>query len=312
MKDLVSLLKDFNPTELHNEEIRCECLERDNHTDGSGKMSMFLSQDKNTYHCFSCGAKGRLTALLQKKFDLDLYDAVEYVSLDNMEYDKYERDKEAVKWATEEVKKIPFTINPHKSFLDRGFTRETLEHFKVGHYEEAGKLVHTVPLFQGRRLMGVKYRQDLPDRSFWYSKGFDRRNFLYNEPSDKKEVILVEGESDTWRSYQNNKKNVCASLGTQVNEEQIKRLIKFDRVLLAFDHDFAGSVATEKVYRALKDHTEVLFMPYDADDPGSCNAENWEFAYTNCSDYLSYQLAMFQYMPEEYEAVLERVNKKEY
>lgn len=53
MTDLLEVFKDFNPQKMTNGQIRMECPFRDNHPDGSGRMSFFVSPDKNAFHCFT-------------------------------------------------------------------------------------------------------------------------------------------------------------------------------------------------------------------------------------------------------------------
>lgn len=51
--DLLDVLKDFEPTRMANGQIRCMCPFRENHTDGSGRMSFFLNPEIGAYHCFA-------------------------------------------------------------------------------------------------------------------------------------------------------------------------------------------------------------------------------------------------------------------
>ena len=45
MTDLLEVFKDFNPQKMTNGQIRMECPFRENHPDGSGRMSFFVSPD---------------------------------------------------------------------------------------------------------------------------------------------------------------------------------------------------------------------------------------------------------------------------
>ena len=51
--NLLDIFSEFSPQLMSNGQIRMECPFRENHTDGSGKMSFFVSPDINAYHCFA-------------------------------------------------------------------------------------------------------------------------------------------------------------------------------------------------------------------------------------------------------------------
>lgn len=82
---------------------------------------------------------------------------------------------------------------------------------------------------------------------------FDKRKFLLGlnltkgEIREKKEAVLVEGEMDMIMSYQSGIKNVVASKGTALAEEQIESLKKYtDTISLCFDTDLAGDAASRR------------------------------------------------------------------
>jgi hypothetical protein len=62
-----------------------ECPFRENHEDGSGRISFFVSPDKNAYHCFSCNEHGNLVNLLTTKFEVGYFDAMELVTISDFE-----------------------------------------------------------------------------------------------------------------------------------------------------------------------------------------------------------------------------------
>ena len=302
-RTITSTLQDLNPVNLRKGEIRIACPFRENHKDGSGKQSMQVNTDKNVYHCFSCQEKGRLTSLLTSKFGLTFLEATELVSiLPNADdyLDSYEDVLVEESLDLEEIELdhlLPFD-NPPQQFLDRGFSKELLKSFGVGVITmEVGKKVKrkekviTIPLYQLGKLVGVKYRL-LKAKAFWYNDDFERQKFIYNEPEQADFVILVEGETDTWKSITNGYQNTVSTLGTEITQYQAERLGRFDNVYLAFDNDLAGLRATEKAYHLLKNLTEVWFVPYAADDPGDCKKKSWVKGVKNATDYVTYSIEM--------------------
>ncbi|MBI2021909.1 DNA primase [Candidatus Daviesbacteria bacterium] len=82
---------------------------------------------------------------------------------------------------------------------------------------------------------------------------FDKKRLLFGlqlskgDIRTKKEAILVEGEMDMILSFQSGVKNIVASKGTALSEEQIEILKKqADTISLCFDTDLAGDAAARR------------------------------------------------------------------
>lgn len=91
------------------------------------------------------------------------------------------------------------------------------------------------------------------------TKIFKKGNILFNYHLArdairlKKEVILVEGNMDAIRLYASGIKNVIALMGTSMTKEQVQAIKKLHaKVILMFDNDDAGSVATFNNGRVLE------------------------------------------------------------
>lgn len=305
----------LSPKQLSSGEIRMRCPFRENHKDGSGAMSTFLNTEKNLWHCFSCGQKGTAIQLLTTKLGVSFEDAIELVELGSISdyYSPYDvKDIEiidAAVYVPDEA--ISWSKHP-KVFLDRKFPTSLLKKFRVGCYlNDDGVEVATIPLYQGDNLCGVKYRIDeAENRSFWYSKDFDRQRFIYNEPIGQKKIVLVEGETDVWKSVTSGILYAGATLGTELSMYQAKRLLKYERIFVAYDNDYAGLVATEKLYQKLGFFTsKLLFVPYYADDPGSCERKDWIYGIRHATDYAEYSMQMAIHMGDKYLEVKEKVAK---
>lgn len=82
---------------------------------------------------------------------------------------------------------------------------------------------------------------------------FDKSSFLFGlnttkgEIRQKKEAILVEGELDMILSFQEGVKNIAASKGTALTENQVELLKRYaDTINLCFDTDLAGDEACRR------------------------------------------------------------------
>jgi 5S rRNA maturation endonuclease (ribonuclease M5) len=277
-KDLLGVFEDYSPRLLSTGQIRMECPFSENHTDGSGKMSFFATPEMNGYHCFSCRAHGNLVGLLSRKFSVNYFDAIEMVKLV-----EYEKEKPAFDLD------ISWNIKPPKEFLARGFTIETLKHFRLGVTDDHWVII---PFFMEGKLKGYQKRVDFPDRIVINNEDFNKQEYLYNLDFSYDYVIAVEGYSDVMRLFQFGY-NATGVLGAGVSTWQASQIRKFKRVYLAFDNDEAGRRATEMCYHLIKHHTEVLIIPYLTKDPGECKSRRqWKKYFEQATDYADYTLEM--------------------
>lgn len=260
-------------------QIRMECPFRDNHPDGSGKESFFVTPEINAYHCFSCREHGNLIKLLVNSFDIGYFSAVELVRLSD--YTPEERSFEL---------DISWELKPPEAFLKRGFAEETLRHFKFG-VDKKGWTV--IPFYTPKgELVGYQRRTEKPERIVINSKDFNKAEYLYNYDDSFAYVVAVEGYSDVMRLFQHGY-NATSALGADISVWQAMMLGNFERVYLAFDNDLAGRRATEICYHQIKNLTNVLLVPYTTKDPGEClSKKEWQRAFENSTDYMEYSTQM--------------------
>lgn len=246
--------------------------------------SFALEDNILTGNCFSCNCHGNLVRLLTTRFRVNYFDAVGMVRLTDYHSEKKEFDLDLM-WDMNK---------PPKEFLRRGYTKECLRHFRVGTTESDAMLIPYYRNFNSpTELLGYQER--------WYSgehrrvknsKGFDKKNYLYNLDYSEDYVVVVEGQSDVWRVWQHGY-NVCALMGSDMSDEQVKMLSKFKTVYLALDNDEAGRRGTEIAYYLLKNHCTVLLIPYETKDPGECKSkESWDDAFRGSTDYVVYSMEM--------------------
>lgn len=281
--DLLSIFKELSPQVMSNGQIRMECPFRENHTDGGGRMSFFATPNINGYKCFSCGCHGSLVRLLTTKFGVNYFEAMNSVNLTEYAPERKEFDLDII-WDFN---------SPPAEFLKRGYTKEVLKHFRVGNLEDGGMVIPYYENFNKPiKLLGYQQRwYEGEERRLRNSKGFNKKEYLYNLDTSFSETILVEGQSDVWRCYQAGL-NACALMGTSLSEWQVKELSKFKKVYLALDNDDAGRRATERCNHLLRNVTNVLLVPYVEKDPGSCSIEDLKDAVANSTDYVEYSMEM--------------------
>ena len=287
-KGLLYVLDKHSPQQMSNGQIRMECPFRENHTDGSGEMSFFLTPDINAYHCFSCRAHGSIIRLITTQFGVNYFEAVEMVRLGDYTPEKHEFELD-----------IMWDIKPPQSFLDRGFSEETLKHFRLGvaqieKPDGRGKTEWTIiPFFFDGELKWYQQRIDGKDRIVVNYKGFDKFHYLYNLDTSYDYVIVTEGYSDVMRLYQHGY-NSTAVLGADASDWQAKEISKFENVYLAFDNDDAGRRATEILYHQIKNSPcKIKIIPYTTKDPGSCTSKKeWSRAFNSATSYMEYSMEM--------------------
>ena len=113
-RSLMDIFADYSPKQMTNGQIRMECPFRENHEDGSGRISFFVSPDKNAYHCFSCNEHGNLVNLLTTKFEVGYFDAMELVTISDFE------KKDSPEFELD----LSWRLIPPEDFLKRGFKKE--------------------------------------------------------------------------------------------------------------------------------------------------------------------------------------------
>lgn len=161
-----------------------------------------------------------------------------------------------------------FEYGLHPYLLNRGYTKDTVEHFGLG-VATVGDLIDriTIPIvdetgelvaIQGRSFVG-----DEPKYLYIDGSGAQAKNTLYNlynarnTIKEKGYVVVVEGAPSVWRAYQYGLRCCVATLSTSVTEKQLMLLKSLGvKIILAFDHDKdtqAGQMATLKLAKRLKE-----------------------------------------------------------
>ncbi len=139
------------------------------------------------------------------------------------------------------------------------------------------------------------------------SKIYSKRKSLYGLFHSKEEIrkldkaILVEGYIDLISLYQADIKNVVASSGTSLTEEQVQLLSRFTKnIIVLFDADPAGQKASLRSIELLLKHDfdiKVMMLPQNEDPDSFINKygkEKFDELLNSAKNFVEFQTAQFE------------------
>lgn len=108
---------------------------------------------------------------------------------------------------------------------------------------------------------------------------YSKRRVLYGlnlaKKSKRSNIILVEGNIDVVMLHQAGFDNACASMGTALTTEQLQLLSRYTKeIVLCYDNDDAGKVATQKALTLLNNtdfQVKVLELPSGSSTESTSN-----------------------------------------
>lgn len=114
-------------------------------------------------------------------------------------------------------------------------------------------------------------------------------------------VVLVEGNLDVVSSHQYGVKNVVATAGTALTEQQLKSLKRLSsRVVIGFDNDRAGLAATERtipIAQSLGMTLAVVTLPETAKDPDElvrADVKQWQEVINEALPVIDWVIAEYE------------------
>ncbi|HBN12271.1 MAG TPA: DNA primase, partial [Clostridiales bacterium] len=207
-----------------------------------------------------------------------------------------------------------------KYLLSRGYSRQDIiDSGAVNESDgrltdaQAGRLIYPVinamdevVAFGGRVLKKTdfaKYKNTKETLIFNKSKTLYNINLLkkLRKTQTIREVIMVEGYMDTISLYQAGFKNVVASMGTSLTQEQARLIKRYtDTVLISYDGDGAGQKANMRGLEILKGegiNVKVVPLP-DGLDPDDVikqlGAEGYRKCLDNAMPLIDYKLSVLE------------------
>lgn len=284
--------------------------------------------ESNIYNCFSCGSCGTLDWLchnsnkdefptvesarkfIEKRYNVKLYGR--NVELEHYEglltYDEVKAKKKLVKKREElplkTIARFKSGKETYKYFFDRGFTKKTMQDFRIGRDTESKTV--TVPIFyDDGKLAGVigRYisKKRLKNERYKVYE-FNKSNVTF--PQDKlvvkdDTIILVEGLLDALWLHQLGFCNAQAILGNKISKQQAKFLkSKAHTFIRMFDNDTGGERAKKQYDTIMTEcKTYDVTYPEGCKDPQECSKKQIEEMLRNKKTPLS---GMFKEWKEVY------------
>jgi len=316
--------------------------------------SFVVSEAKQIFTCFGCGATGDAIEFMQKYYNMEFSQAVEKLADECgvvIETDYKKNEKKDLQYqvnrevATYFYKAFRQQSNPAAAYMQkRGIAPDILNQFGIGyadgewdslfqHLKEKGyetqilldlgliseskgkyfdkfrnRVIFPIVSTAGKVIGfgGRSLGEDMPKYlNSSESPVFLKKNNLYALNLTKQEIgkigygIIVEGYMDVISLYQNGVRNVTASLGTALTENQARLLKRYtNQVILSYDADEAGKNATLRGMEILHKENfrmKVLTVP-DGKDPDEYIKKHGKTAFLQLAKsalpYADYKLAM--------------------
>ncbi|MCQ2550570.1 MAG: DNA primase [Clostridia bacterium] len=284
--------------------------------------SFVVSEQKQIFTCFGCGAKGDLIGFVQKYYNLDFNDAVAKLGEEyGLNLEKIQSGPDKQKYYDINKMAASFWYNSftkeknmgYQYMKERGISDAILKTFGIGYADESWDSLYQYLLskkvdpkdmvelglvkkkdsryydkFRNRvmfpiinpsgKVIGFGGRAIGDDTPKYLNSDesliFLKKNNLYglnlSKNQIKDNIILVEGYMDVIGLYQGGIKNVAASLGTALTQNQAKLIKRYTSdVVLSYDADSAGRNAALRgieVLTAENIKTKVLHVT-DGKDP---------------------------------------------
>ncbi len=327
--------------------------------------SFTVSEDKQIYHCFGCGAGGNVFKFLMELKNISFVEAVEEIAdhvgikidyetsgqdaQQNELEELYEMNIIAAKFFSENLLKGLDGEDAREYLKRRNIKQQTQKIFGVGfapfgwdnflaHAKEnkvdlsKAKLLGLIDTndkgeyydkFRGRVIFpifspngrviafGGRVLENKENTAKYLnspeSQIYSKRRSLYGLFHSKEEIrkldraILVEGYLDLISLYQAGVKNVVASSGTSLTEEQVQLLSRFTKnIIVLFDADPAGQKASMRSIEILLKQdfeVKVISLP-KGEDPDSYiikyGRDKFEEEVMHAKNFLEYQTAQFE------------------
>jgi DNA primase len=265
--------------------------------------SFVVSDAKQIFTCFGCGATGDVIEFVQKYNNLDFHESIEKLAgeygieiksasfeAEGKKASFYEINREAAAFFYRNFTK---KANPAYDYMiKRGLEPATLKKFGIGYADEEWDSLLNYFLDKGVKPellleLGLvseskgKFYDKFRDRVMFpiintrgkvigfggrtlhdgtpkylnspESPVFSKKNNLYGLNLTRQDInkenyaILVEGYMDVISLYQHGIRNVSASLGTALTENQAAMLKRYtDHIVLSYDADSAGQAAAAR------------------------------------------------------------------
>ena len=271
------------------------------HSDSNPSMS--VDDDNGLYNCFGCGAKGNIFNFIMEIEKLDFPSAVKHLkdiaekspNVDAKKregrkvrqvFKKFSEPKEIPTYRWERIhENILENSEIQNAFLDRGIKLSTITAHMIGFVKSGrdlglrpeGEFEETAdvpwvgfPYIYGDSVRLVKWRTLLPHKKgYMRPRGMADCLYIFGEPDEFDDVIVVEGEIDALSLWQAGFRAVSVSSGarSRIDDEVVEYLTGFRKVYLALDNDEKGLACAHRFVTALpKEMVKVITIPAEYKD----------------------------------------------
>ena len=262
------------------------------HEDSDNSRAFSLSTEKQLWRCWTRDCQdtygtdifGLIQGVLSQKRGqdvgfkkaLDFACAILNIDRKNITIDKEQEPDSFVKLVTmfsPSKKFVPTSTrnrynltHPSEYFLSRGFSEETMLHFEIGDcYDKSSSMYHraVIPIHNDDGAIVVAHigrsTKEYRTPKFLFTKGFDKRHFLYNyhraigQAAETSLLFVTEGQGDVWKLYESGIVNAVSIFGKALSEQQQRKIQQsgVTRLVILTDNDQAGRESKTQLYRQL-------------------------------------------------------------
>ncbi len=285
--------------------------------EGDRTPSFIWYKNNHSYNCYGCHKNGDIFTYIKDKLKISFGDSVEFI----LKYLNLDTDRESINYLNDDFSKYlnittqfdkkkteefdlftednikEFISNRGDHFIDRGFTKETLDYFEVGFYEKESRVV--VPIRDmDNKLIGLTGRtidKNFKDKGIvkWkhyyksnISESFFNINGAINYAKDLKRCIIVcEGPCDVMWLHQNGFKNVIGCLGNSISKVQKGLLLRnFQTIYLMLDGDSGGDLGVKRIMNVVGGYFSLWHVKLEkGKDPDNCDQSQLQEAIKNAT-----------------------------
>lgn len=279
-----------------NVQLRCPFAKVSGHTkeiDSNPSLGLKITTNGFLWNCFTCHRSGRSLisfinalkkegAITTKVSAYELQNSIE-VSFPKF-YEKYSfNEKEEFQGTLKDFRVLTknfYKYNEEK----RGVSKSTIKDLSIMYNRETKQVIF--PCFDSRKKLHGYISHYTNGRLPKYSNNFDVGDLLYLEWLIQGDIgIICEGMYDTVVTYQHlknldmlNNYSVVNTLGSEVSDTQIKKMIKHFRILILFgDNDSAGIEQEKSIYNRVKSKIPLVYkLSYRGKDPATVNFSQFQ------------------------------------
>ena len=174
-------------------------------------------------------------------------------------------------------------VQPSEYFICRGFKESTLLEFEVGDCIDRSSSMYQrsiIPIHNGDGSQVVAHigrsTKEYRKPKFLFTKGFDKRYFLYNyhraisKAIEKSCLFITEGQGDVWKLFEAGVHNAVSIFGKSLSMQQKDKLIQsgITTLVILTDNDQAGRESKTELQRQLGRMFNLVFPRMSHKDIG--------------------------------------------